>query len=93
MSTAADRQARSDSLKRQFLDRAKSLANLAEVYRSSLVTELLTEALASGLRIETEIFQEAYGKSGRTILARTTFGAHPGGKTRLRSITRWGRER
>jgi hypothetical protein len=52
-----------DDLKRHFVDRAKSLAKLKEVYRSPQVTLLVSEALACGLRFEAEIFEAAYGDS------------------------------
>src|SRR5262249_30054809 len=48
-------------LKNEFLARAKMLSNLQEVYRSSLVTQLLSDALAMGLPLEAEIFEAAYG--------------------------------
>jgi hypothetical protein len=48
-------------LQNEFLARAKSLANLREVYRSSLVTQLVRESLAVGLRLEAKIFEAAYG--------------------------------
>jgi hypothetical protein len=57
----SDDQASRLVLKNEFLARAKSLSNLREVFRSSLVTQILTDALAVGLRLEAEIFEEAYG--------------------------------
>ena len=48
------------ALNDEFLARAKSLAKLPEVFRSSQVTLLLAEALATGYRLEAEIFGAAY---------------------------------
>jgi hypothetical protein len=44
----SDEQASRLVLKDEFLARAKSLSNLQEVFRSSLVTQILTDALAVG---------------------------------------------
>ena len=54
------------ALKQQFLDRAKALSNLAEVFRCPQVTLLICETVAFGVGAEAEIFQAAYGDpSGR----------------------------
>ena len=54
------------ALKQQFLDRAKALSTLAEVYRGPQVTLLMTETVAFGVRAEAEIFEAAYADpSGR----------------------------
>jgi hypothetical protein len=61
MSEVLNTQAHKVDLTKQFLDQAKSLADLREVYRSPQVTLLLTNGLPFGLCLETEIFQAAYG--------------------------------
>ena len=54
-------QANQLALKQRFLDRAKALSNLAEVFRCQQVTLLICETVAFGVRDEAEIFQAAYG--------------------------------
>ena len=49
------------ALKQRFLDRAKALSNVAEVFRCSQVTMLICETVAFGVRAEAKIFQAAYG--------------------------------
>ena len=49
------------ALKQQFLDRAKALSNVAEVFRCSEVTLLICEMVAFGVRAEAKIFEAAYG--------------------------------
>ncbi len=62
IATAVD-QGRELVLKNEYLARAKALSNLAEKYRSALLTSLLAEALAIGIRAEAEFFRAAYGDS------------------------------
>ena len=57
-------QANQLALKQRFLDRAKALSNLAEVFRCPQVTLLICETVAFGVRAEAEIFQAAYGDPG-----------------------------
>jgi hypothetical protein len=52
------------ALKQQFLDRAKALSNLSEVYRSPQVTLLIRDTIAFGVRSEAEIFEAVYGDPG-----------------------------
>lgn len=52
------------ALKQQFLDRAKALSQLPEVFRCREVTQLIGDALAFGVRAEAEIFQAVYGDPG-----------------------------
>jgi len=53
-------------LKQQFLDRAKALSKVPEVFRSPQVTLLICDTVAFGVRAEAEIFQAVYGDpSGR----------------------------
>jgi len=59
-------------LKRQFLDRAKALSNLPDVFRCRQVTQLICDGLAFGVRAEAEIFQAVYGDSS----GRKYWGAH-----------------
>ena len=50
----------------QFLDRAKALAELPEVFRCQQVAQLICETIACGVRAEAGIFEAAYGDpSGR----------------------------
>src|SRR4249919_985645 len=48
------------ALEQQFLDRAKALTNVAEVFRCSQVTRLICEMVAFGVRAEAKIFEAAY---------------------------------
>ena len=48
----------------QYLDRAKALSNVPEVFRCLQVTLLICETLAFGLRAEAKIIQAAYGDQG-----------------------------
>jgi hypothetical protein len=50
------------ALEQQFLDRAKALTNVAEVFRCVQVTMLLCEMVAFGVRAEAKIFEAAYGE-------------------------------
>ena len=61
MIKTSNEQANEIALKQQFLDRAKALSNLAEVYRCQQVTLLICETVAFGVRAESEIFRAAYG--------------------------------
>ena len=62
----SNEQANQLALKQRFLDRAKALSNVAEVFRCVQVTLLICETVAFGVRAEAEIFQAAYGDpSGR----------------------------
>jgi hypothetical protein len=49
------------ALEQQFLDRAKALTNVAEVFRCSRVTLLICDMVAFGVRAEAKIFEAAYG--------------------------------
>jgi hypothetical protein len=49
------------ALEQRFLDRAKALSNVAEVFRCSNVTSLICEMVAFGVRAESKIFDAAYG--------------------------------
>ena len=49
------------ALEQQFLDRAKALTNVAEVFRCPQVTLLICEMVAFGVRAEAKIFEAAYG--------------------------------
>jgi hypothetical protein len=50
------------ALEQRFLDRAKALTNVAEVFRCSQVTLLICEMVAFGVRAEAKIFEAAYGE-------------------------------
>jgi hypothetical protein len=50
------------ALEQQFLDRAKALTNVAEVFRCVQVSMLLCEMVAFGVRAEAKIFEAAYGE-------------------------------
>ena len=50
------------ALEQQFLDRAKALTNVAEVYRCLQVTMLICDMVAFGVRAEAKIFEAAYGE-------------------------------
>jgi hypothetical protein len=66
MIETSNERANDTALKQQFLDRAKALSNLAEVFRCPQVTLLICETVAFGVGAEAEIFQAAYGDpSGR----------------------------
>jgi hypothetical protein len=49
------------ALEQQFLDRAKALSNVAEVFRCLEVTILIGDMVAFGVRDEAKIFEAAYG--------------------------------
>jgi hypothetical protein len=49
------------ALEQRFVDRAKALAKVAEVFRCSEVTMLVCEMVAFGIRAEPKIFEAAYG--------------------------------
>jgi hypothetical protein len=49
------------ALKRQFLEHAKALSPLDEVFRCRQVPQLLCDMLAFGIRAEAEVFENAYG--------------------------------
>jgi hypothetical protein len=49
------------ALEHQFLDRAKALTTVAEVFRGPQVTLLICEMVAFGVRAEAKIFEAAYG--------------------------------
>ena len=53
------------ALEQPFLDRAKALTNVAEVFRCPQVTLLICEMVAFGVRAEAKIFEAAYGESGQ----------------------------
>ena len=57
-----DEQVKDIALKRQFLERAKSLSSLSEAYRGQGMTQLLCDMLALGVRAEAEVFDIAYGE-------------------------------
>jgi hypothetical protein len=66
MNTTTDDPARQLVLKDEYVARAKALSTLPEAIRGPLLTSLLAEALAIGIRAETEFFLAAYGDpSGR----------------------------
>ena len=50
------------ALERRFLDRAKALTNVAEVFRCLQVTMLICDMVAFGVRAEAKIFEAAYGE-------------------------------
>ena len=52
------------ALKQQFLDRAKALSKLPEVFRCPQVTQLICDTVALGVRAEAEIFLAVYGDPG-----------------------------
>ena len=52
------------ALKQRFLDRAKALSRLDEVFRFPQVILLICETVAFGVPAKAEIFQAAYGDSG-----------------------------
>lgn len=52
------------ALKQQFLNRAKALSKLPEVFRCPQVTRLICDTVAFGVRAEAEIFLAAYGDPG-----------------------------
>jgi hypothetical protein len=49
------------ALEQRFIDRAKALSNVAEVFRCSKVTLLICDMVAFGVRAEAKIFEAAYG--------------------------------
>ena len=57
----SNEQANEIALKQRFLDRAKALSDVAEVFRCPQVTLLICETVAFGVRAEAEIFEAAYG--------------------------------
>ena len=59
-----EQQANHLALKQQFLDRAKALSKLPEVFRGPQVTLLICDTVAFGVRAEAEIFQAVYGDPG-----------------------------
>jgi len=66
MTETSNEQANELALKLQFLDRAKALSKLPEVFRCPQVTLLICDTVAFGLRDEAEIFQAVYGdRDGR----------------------------
>ncbi len=58
------------ALEQRFLDRAKALSNVAEVFRCLNVTSLICEMVAFGVRAEAKIFEAAYGDPSGQILGR-----------------------
>jgi hypothetical protein len=50
------------ALEQRFLDRAKGLVKVAEVFRCLQVTTLICDMLAFGVRAEAKIFEAAYGE-------------------------------
>ena len=66
MIETSSEQANEIALKQQFLDRAKALSKQPEVFRCQLVTQLICDTVAFGVRAEAEIFEAVYGDpSGR----------------------------
>ena len=59
------------ALEQQFLDRAKALTNVAEVYRCLQVTMLICDMVAFGVRAEAKIFEAAYGEHSTPTPAET----------------------
>ena len=49
------------ALEQRFLDRAKALTNVAEVFRCLQVTMLICDMVAFGVRAEAKIFVRASG--------------------------------
>jgi hypothetical protein len=64
MTKMSNEQANQLALKQQFVDRAKALSNLPEVFRCPQVTLLICETVAFGVRAEAEILQAAYCDPG-----------------------------
>jgi hypothetical protein len=64
MVKTSNEQANQLVLKQRFVDRAKALSSVAEVFRCQQVTLLICETIAFGVRDEAEIFQAAYGDRG-----------------------------
>jgi hypothetical protein len=64
MIKTSNEQANEIALKQRFLDRAKALSKLPEVFRCTAVTLLICDAVAFGVRAEAEIFQAVYGDPG-----------------------------
>jgi len=64
MIKTSNEQANEIALKQQFLDRAKVLSKLSEVFRGPQVTLLICGSVAFGVRAEAEIFQAVYGDPG-----------------------------
>jgi len=64
MIKTSNEQANELALKQQFLDRAKALSKLPEVFRCPQVTLLIAESVAFGVRAKAEIFDAAYGDAG-----------------------------
>ena len=72
MIKSSKEQANQLALKQRFLDRAKALSKLPEVFRLPQVTLLICDTVAFGVRAEAEIFQAVYGDpGGRNIGTRT----------------------
>ena len=64
MIKTSNEQANELALKQPFLDRAKALSKLPEVFRCPQVTLLIAESVAFGVRAKAEIFDAAYGDAG-----------------------------
>ena len=64
MIKSSKEQANQLALKQRFLDRAKALSKLPEVFRLPQVTLLICDTVAFGVRAEAEIFQAVYGDPG-----------------------------
>src|SRR5258705_10342163 len=52
------------TLRQQFLDRAKALSKLPAVFSCTLVTQLICDTVAFGIRAEAEVFKAVYGDPG-----------------------------
>jgi hypothetical protein len=63
MVNTSNKRANELELKQQFLDRAKALSKVPEVFRSPQVTLLICDTVALGVPAEAEIFQVVYGDS------------------------------
>jgi hypothetical protein len=64
MIKTTNEQANQLALKQRFVDRAKALSKVAEVFRCQQVTLLICDTVAFGVSAEGEIFQAAYGERG-----------------------------
>jgi hypothetical protein len=62
MTKTTNEQANQLALKQRFVDRAKALSKVAEVFRCQQVTLLICDTVAFGVRAEAEILQAAYGE-------------------------------
>ena len=77
----------------QFLDRAKALSNVPEVFRCLQVTLLICETLAFGVRAEAEIIRGCLRRPGwAEILGHAPIGTNTGLHARIHTFGSCGRK-